>query len=113
MTILNGDGRMFGDGEIGEIVIRGDVVMKQYWNGRGLTDESLAGDQLQTGDVGYREADGFCFAHDWIIDIIVTGGENADLAKDGRAITGCLGAAVVAVIGVPDDLRGRWSRCWL
>ncbi|WP_432770183.1 MAG: long-chain-fatty-acid--CoA ligase [Sphingopyxis sp.] len=106
MAILDGAGEELGDGEIGEIAIRGGIVMKEYWNRAAATEETLAGGWLHTGDVGYRDADGFYYVHDRIKDMIVSGGENVYPAEVESAIMGCPGVADVAVIGVPDD---RWG----
>ncbi|NIJ36093.1 acyl-CoA synthetase (AMP-forming)/AMP-acid ligase II [Sphingopyxis panaciterrae] len=107
MAILDGEGREVGDGEIGEIAIRGGIVMKEYWNRAAATEETLAGGWLHTGDVGYRDADGFYYVHDRIKDMIVSGGENVYPAEVESAIMGCPGVADVAVIGVPDDKWGE------
>ncbi|MEQ8310146.1 MAG: long-chain-fatty-acid--CoA ligase [Sphingopyxis sp.] len=107
MAILDGEGRALGDGEIGEIAIRGGIVMKGYWNRDKATEETLAGGWLHTGDVGYRDADGFYYVHDRIKDMIVSGGENVYPAEVESAIMGCPGVADVAVIGVPDDKWGE------
>jgi len=107
MAILGGDGRPLGDGEIGEIAIRGDIVMKEYWHRPEATAETVVDGWLRTGDVGYRDADGFYFVHDRIKDMIVSGGENVYPAEVESAIMGCPGIADVAVIGVPDDKWGE------
>ena len=107
MAILDGQGNELGDGEIGEIAIRGALAMKQYWNRPDATEEALAGGWLHTGDVGYRDADGFYFVHDRIKDMIVSGGENVYPAEVEGAIMGCPGVADVAVIGIPDDKWGE------
>jgi acyl-CoA synthetase (AMP-forming)/AMP-acid ligase II len=107
LAILDGEGQELGDGEIGEIAIRGGIVMKEYWNRAAATEETLAGGWLHTGDVGYRDADGFYFVHDRIKDMIVSGGENVYPAEVESAIMGCPGVADVAVIGVPDDKWGE------
>lgn len=107
MAILDGEGREMGDGEIGEIAIRGDIVMKEYWNRPDATRETLDGGWLHTGDVGYRDADGYYFVHDRIKDMIVSGGENVYPAEVESAIMGCPGVADVAVIGVPDAKWGE------
>ena len=107
MAILDGEGRELGDDAIGEIAIRGGIVMKEYWNRREATVETLAGGWLHTGDVGYRDADGFYYVHDRIKDMIVSGGENVYPAEVESAIMGCPGVADVAVIGVPDDKWGE------
>ncbi len=107
MAILDGEGRALGDGEIGEIAIRGDIVMKEYWNRAEATAETVVDGWLHTGDVGFRDADGFYFVHDRIKDMIVSGGENVYPAEVESAIMGCPGVADVAVIGVPDDKWGE------
>ncbi|PKP98619.1 MAG: acyl-CoA synthetase, partial [Alphaproteobacteria bacterium HGW-Alphaproteobacteria-13] len=107
MAILDGEGRPLGDGEIGEIAIRGDIVMKEYWNRPEATAETVVDGWLHTGDVGYRDADGYYFVHDRIKDMIVSGGENVYPAEVESAIMGCPGVADVAVIGVPDDKWGE------
>src|SRR3546814_19857800 len=81
--------------------------MKEYWNRAAATEETLAGGWRHTGDVGYRDADGFYYVHDRIKDMIVSGGENVYPAEVESAIMGCPGAADVAVIGVPDDKWGE------
>ncbi|WP_033075538.1 long-chain-fatty-acid--CoA ligase [Sphingopyxis sp. MWB1] len=107
LAILGRDDQPLGDGEIGEIAIRGDIVMKYYWKREAATRETLAGGWLHTGDVGYRDADGFYFVHDRIKDMIVSGGENVYPAEVESAIMGCPGVADVAVVGVPDAKWGE------
>mgnify|MGYP000090030070 CR=1 FL=1 len=106
MAILGPDGQALADGEIGEIAMRGGIVMRRYWNRPEATEEALAGGWLHTGDLGYRDADGFYFVHDRIKDMIVSGGENVYPAEVEGAIMGCPGVADIAVIGVPDE---RWG----
>jgi acyl-CoA synthetase (AMP-forming)/AMP-acid ligase II len=107
MAIMDADGAMLEAGAIGEIVIRGDIVMKGYWNRPEATAEALAGGWLRTGDAGYRDKSGHFFVHDRIKDMIVSGGENVYPAEVENAIVGCPGVVEVAVIGVPDDLWGE------
>jgi acyl-CoA synthetase (AMP-forming)/AMP-acid ligase II len=106
VAILGPDGAILPAGEIGEIAIRSDIVMKGYWRREDATAESLAGGWLHTGDVGYMNADGFFFVHDRLKDMIISGGENVYPAEVENAIQGCPGVADVAVIGVPDE---RWG----
>lgn len=106
VAILDGERRPLGDGEIGEIAIRGGIVMKEYWQRDEATAKTVVDGWLLTGDVGFRDADGFYFVHDRIKDMVVSGGENVYPAEVESAIMGCPGVADVAVIGVPDD---RWG----
>ncbi|MDB5416831.1 MAG: long-chain-fatty-acid--CoA ligase [Phenylobacterium sp.] len=94
-------------GEIGEIGIKGDLVMAGYWNRPEATADTLSPDGwLRTGDAGYRDAAGYVFVHDRVKDMIVSGGENIYPAEVENAILGCPGVADAAVIGVPDE---RWG----
>jgi acyl-CoA synthetase (AMP-forming)/AMP-acid ligase II len=106
VTILDPEGHQLAPGQIGEIAIRGGIVMKEYWRREEATRDALAGGWLHTGDAGYMNEEGFFFVHDRIKDMIVSGGENIYPAEVENAIHGCPGVADVAVIGVPDD---RWG----
>lgn len=106
IAILGPDGTRLAPGEIGEIAIRGDIVMKGYWNRPDATAETLADGWLHTGDAGFADAQGYFYVHDRIKDMIVSGGENVYPAEVENAILGCPGVADVAVIGVPD---ARWG----
>jgi acyl-CoA synthetase (AMP-forming)/AMP-acid ligase II len=95
-------------GEIGEIEIRGPIVMAGYWNRPDATAETIRPDGwLRTGDAGYMDEGGFFFVHDRVKDMIVSGGENVYPAEVENAILGCPGVADAAVIGVPDDKWGE------
>jgi len=63
-------------GEIGEIVVRGDVVMKGYWNNPEATAKTLKGGWLHTGDMGSFDEDGFLTLKDRSKDMIISGGSN-------------------------------------
>ncbi|MFC3068330.1 long-chain-fatty-acid--CoA ligase [Phenylobacterium soli] len=107
VTIMDDGGREVGPGEIGEIAIRGEIVMAGYWNRPEATAETVTPEGwLRTGDAGYRNEHGFFFVHDRVKDMIVSGGENVYPAEVENAILGCPGVADAAVIGVPD---ARWG----
>ena len=105
--IADEHGNTLGVGEIGEIELRGPIVMAGYWNRPEATAETIRPDGwLRTGDAGFMDADGFFFVHDRVKDMIVSGGENVYPAEVENAILGCPGVADAAVIGVPDE---RWG----
>jgi acyl-CoA synthetase (AMP-forming)/AMP-acid ligase II len=106
--IADEDGNTLPPGEIGEIEIRGPIVMAGYWNRPEATAETIRPDGwLRTGDAGFMDKDGFFFVHDRVKDMIVSGGENVYPAEVENAILGCPGVADAAVIGVPDDKWGE------
>jgi acyl-CoA synthetase (AMP-forming)/AMP-acid ligase II len=100
-------GRATKPGEVGEIVIRGGVVMKGYWNKPEATAAAVRDGWFHTGDAGYFDADGFLYIHDRIKDMIVSGAENIYPAEVENALFAHPAVADVAVIGVPDDKWGE------
>ncbi|ASK35635.1 long-chain-fatty-acid--CoA ligase [Alloalcanivorax mobilis] len=94
-------------GEVGEIVARGPMVMKGYWNRPEQTAEALRHGWMHTGDAGYMDADGYLFLVDRIKDMVVTGGENVYSVEVEDALLRQPAVAQCAVIGVPDDKWGE------
>jgi acyl-CoA synthetase (AMP-forming)/AMP-acid ligase II len=105
-AILGPDGAPVSQGEVGEIAIRGDCVMKGYWNRPEATAAAIRDGWMMTGDAGYQDADGYFHVHDRMKDMIITGGENVYPAEVENALFGAPGVADVAVIGVPSE---RWG----
>ncbi len=93
-------------GEVGEIVVRGPIVMKGYWRKPELTALTLRGGWMHTGDSGYFDDDGFLFVADRIKDMIISGGENVYSIEVENAICSHPDVAQCAVIGIPDQ---RWG----
>jgi acyl-CoA synthetase (AMP-forming)/AMP-acid ligase II len=101
------DGTPCAPGEVGEIVMTSDCLMKGYWNRADATQETIRDGWLHTGDAGYFDEEGYLFIHDRVKDMIVSGGENVYPAEVENAIFGHPAVADVAVIGVPDDKWGE------
>jgi acyl-CoA synthetase (AMP-forming)/AMP-acid ligase II len=94
-------------GEVGEVVIKGPIIMKGYWNNPKATADSIRDGWMRTGDAAYQTDDGFFYIHDRLKDMIVTGGENVYPAEVENAIFGHPDITDVAVIGVPDEKWGE------
>lgn len=94
-------------GVVGEIVVRGPIVMQGYWNKPEQTAEALRGGWMHTGDAGTMDGDGFIFVVDRIKDMLVSGGENVYSAEVEDAILQHPQVAQCAVIGVPDEKWGE------
>ncbi|MEE4361170.1 MAG: long-chain fatty acid--CoA ligase [Pseudomonadales bacterium] len=107
VMIVGENGTPCATGEIGEICVRGPMVMKGYWNQPELTAEALRGGYMHTGDAGYLDARGFLFIVDRIKDMIVSGGENVYSAEVEDAIYLHPDVAECAVIGIPSETWGE------
>ncbi len=76
VKIVDEQDKAVGPGGIGEICVRGAHVMKGYWKNPQLTAEVLKGGWYHTGDLGYRDRDGYIYLTDRKADMIISGGEN-------------------------------------
>lgn len=107
MRIIDAAGSALAPGEIGEIAIRTQAVMKEYWHLPDATAETIdVNGWLRTGDAGYVDEGGYFYLHDRVKDMIISGGENVYPAEVENAIYGHPAVADVAVIGVPDPVFG-------
>ena len=109
LKIVNPDtGEESPQGEVGEIWLSGQQIMKGYWKMPEETAKSIdAEGWFRSGDAGYVDADGYVYIHDRVKDMIVSGGENVYPAEVENALMGHPGIADVAVIGVPDEKWGE------
>ena len=76
VNVLDGEDRVLAAGEIGEVAVRGDVVMAGYWDNPEASAKSLRGGWLHTGDIGAFDDDGFLTLKDRSNDMIISGGTN-------------------------------------
>jgi long-chain acyl-CoA synthetase len=100
-------GRFLPPGEVGEVLVRGDVVMAGYWKQPAATADALAGGWLHTGDVGSFDSDGFLTLRDRSKDLIITGGNNVYPREVEEVLLRVPGVAEVAVVGRPDAEWGE------
>lgn len=94
-------------GEVGQILVRGPMMMKGYWNLPELTQETLKGGWMHTGDSGYLDEDGFLYIVDRVKDMIITGGENVYSLEVEECIFKHPAVKECAVIGVPNEQWGE------
>jgi long-chain acyl-CoA synthetase len=94
-------------GAIGEICIRGGNVMRGYWNQPEETAKVLRDGWLYTGDVGYRDADGYYYITDRRKDMLLVNGNNVYSREIEEVICQFPGVKEAAVIGVPDTRKGE------
>jgi len=107
LSIRDDDGRELPVGEIGEIGIRGGNVMRGYWNQPEETAKVLCDGWLYTGDVGYRDAEGYYYITDRKKDMLLVNGINVYPREIEEVIYQFPGVKEAAVIGVPDPRKGE------
>lgn len=76
VAIGDAAGHRLPDGDHGEIMVRGDIVMPGYWQNEEATKKTLVNGWLMTGDMGFMNADGYVTMQDRSKDMIITGGSN-------------------------------------
>jgi long-chain acyl-CoA synthetase len=95
------------DGTPGEVCFRGPNVMQGYYNRPDANAETLIDGWLHTGDVGYRDPDGYFFLVDRTKDMIIRGGENIYPREIEDVLLEHDSVKEAAVVGRPDEVRGE------
>jgi fatty-acyl-CoA synthase len=107
VRLLDADLREVERGEIGEVCVRGPLVMSGYLNRPEETAKVFAGDWLHTGDLARMDADGYLYLVDRAKDMIISGGFNVYSAEVENCLALHPAVASCAVIGVPDSKWGE------
>src|SRR5262245_38566581 len=107
MKIVDGDGKEVPDGQLGELLIYGPTITPGYWNRPDATAETVRDGWLHTGDLGYRDAEGFYFVVDRAKDMILRGGENVYCTEIENCLADHPEIDEAAVVGVPDAELGE------
>lgn len=105
--IVDPDGRDVPKGQAGELIVRGDGVMKEYYKNPEATAKSLKDGWLYTGDVAKVDEDGFIFLVDRAKDVIITGGENVYPVEVEDFLHTHPAIKDAAAIGIPDERLGE------
>lgn len=106
LRIVGNDGLDAAPGVAGELWLRGPNLFSGYWENPEATATAFVGDWYRTGDVGYRDADGFVFISDRLRDVYITGGENVYPVEVEAILATHPAIAEVAVVARPD---ARWG----
>ena len=110
LRVFDPDQKPLPAGQIGEIVVRGDIVMKGYWGRAEATAETIVDGWLYTGDLGYLDDDGFLFIADRKKEMIIRGGVNVYPKEIENAIAEHPAVAAVAVIPEAHDKYGQVAK---
>ena len=107
VRVADADDLPLPTGEIGEILVRGDVVMAGYWNNPAATAETLRNGWLHTGDVGSLDEDGFLTLKDRSKDVIISGGSNVYPREVEEVLLRHPAVSEVSVVGQTDPEWGE------
>ncbi|MGO2110232.1 MAG: acyl-CoA synthetase [Pseudoclavibacter sp.] len=107
VDIVDDGGHAVSAGTVGEIVIKGPNVVKEYWRRPEATAESKFGEWHRSGDLGYVDDDGYLYVSGRAKDMIISGGENIYPAEIEQIIMEIPDVDAVALIGKPSDKWGE------
>jgi fatty-acyl-CoA synthase len=98
---------------MGEVVMRGNNVMKGYFNDPPATEKAFRGGWFHSGDLGVMHPDGYIELRDRAKDIIISGGENISTIEVERAVYAHPAVLEAAVIGIPDEKWGEVPKAFV
>ncbi len=110
VKIVDEDGNTMPINEVGEIVAKGQRLMKGYWNREEATKETLRSGWLYTGDLGYFDEDGYIFLSGRAKDFIKRGGEMVAPEEVEQVLMAHPAVDEAAIIGINDDYWGERVR---
>ncbi|OQA08770.1 MAG: Long-chain-fatty-acid--CoA ligase [Firmicutes bacterium ADurb.Bin373] len=113
VKVVDNDSIELGCGEIGELLVQGPNVMTGYYNLPAETAEALRDGWLYTGDLAYRDEDGYIFIVDRKKDIIIVSGLNVYPREVEEILYQYPAIKEAAAIGVPDKSRGESVRAYV
>lgn len=107
VCITDEDGQILPPNHMGEVRVRGPVVMQGYWRDPATSAKTIEEGWLRTGDVGILDEDGFLTLTDRIKDLIISGGSNVYPREVEEVLVSHPSVAEVAVVGQPDPEWGE------
>jgi fatty-acyl-CoA synthase/feruloyl-CoA synthase len=105
--VVDDDGRDVAPGDTGELILRGETIMKRYWNRPDATADALRDGWLYTGDVAAIDAEGYITLVDRKKDMIITGGMNVYSIEVENALLAHPDVLDCAVVSAPHELYGE------
>ncbi|HET7173688.1 MAG TPA: long-chain fatty acid--CoA ligase [Nocardioidaceae bacterium] len=112
--LVDGDwNEVTGNGEVGEIAIRGHNIMKGYYKRPEATAEVLRDGWFRTGDLGTRDADGYFSVVDRSKDMVIRGGYNVYPREVEEVLMTHPAVSLAAVVGVPDEQYGEEVKAFI
>ncbi|KDA04807.1 AMP-dependent synthetase [Microbacterium sp. CH12i] len=107
VKIVDKQGNDVAPGVVGEILVKGPNVIKEYWRRPDATRDAFTDGWFRSGDLGHLDDEGYIYISDRLKDMIISGGENIYSAEVEAIIMELTDIAAVALIGVPDQKWGE------
>lgn len=115
LEVVDDDGQPLPPGETGTIAVKGPdpVFFLRYWNKPEATQDKFRGEWLLTGDIGHRDDAGYFWFHGRNDDVIISAGYRIGPTEIEECLMHHSAVAMVAVIGVPDKVRGEIVKAFI
>ncbi len=113
IKIFDENSREVETGKVGEVVIKGWVVMNGYYKQPELTAQVIKNGWFHTGDLGKLDEDGYLYIVGRKKEVIIVGGLNVHAVEVEDIISQHPGVSEVAVIGIPDKMRGEVVKAFI
>ena len=111
--VIDETGKTVAVGQKGQLLTRGYLVMKGYWNDPEFTAEAIRDGWMHTGDIATIDAEGYCQITGRAGDMLIRGGENVYPAEIEDLLITHPDIAQVQVFGLPDDRLGEEVAAWI
>jgi long-chain acyl-CoA synthetase len=113
ISICDEEGRQLPTGGSGEVVVRGGMVMREYWKQPELTRQTFCAQGLKTGDIGYLDTDGYLFLLGRRGDMINVGGRKVAPDEVEALLCQLEGVTDAGCVAEPDELLGECVKAYL
>ncbi|MBM7648700.1 acyl-CoA synthetase (AMP-forming)/AMP-acid ligase II [Bacillus ectoiniformans] len=110
---VNSDGSQCGPGEIGELYIKGPMIVKEYWNNEEANRSAFSDGYWKSGDIALLDQDGFVYIMDRKKDMINRGGEKIYSIEVENALYAHPKVLEASVVGIPDSLFGEEVKAYI
>ncbi|WP_209123239.1 class I adenylate-forming enzyme family protein [Alkalihalobacillus sp. BA299] len=113
IKVVNEEGEELATNEVGELLIKGPMVIEGYWDNPKANNETFVNGFWKSGDLAMIDDDGYVYIMDRKKDMINRGGEKIYSAEVENVIYGHLGVLEAAVVGIPDQLFGEQVKAYI
>lgn len=111
--VVDPEGRELGANQVGELLLRGPMIMQGYWHNEKATQETIKEGWLCTGDLVRRDDEGYYYVVGRKKDMFISGGENVYPPEVEQILRSHPGVLEAAVIGIPDDKWGEVGKAFV